>query len=82
MKLQIMPSMGGANHNAELLTAAECHRRALAALANAGYSGLSTADVDYRLWRDQRFDARGAGLAGRRGPCKANPHRKLPKGQP
>ncbi|MDE2907181.1 MAG: hypothetical protein OXQ28_14000 [Acidobacteriota bacterium] len=58
-----MASMRGANRDAERLTAAECDRRALAALAKAGYSGLSAAHVGYRIWPDRRFDARGAGLA-------------------
>ena len=58
-----MASMQGENRDAERLTAAECDRRALAALEEAGHRGLSASGVGYQIWPDRRFDPRGAGLA-------------------
>ena len=47
----------------ERLTAAECDARALKALEAAGHRGLAAADVGRRIWKDRKFDARGAGFA-------------------
>ena len=58
-----MASSRGRNENAERLSAAECERRALAALIESGDNGLSAADVGCRIGPDRDLDRRGAGFA-------------------
>ena len=47
----------------ERLTADECDTRALKALEDAGHRGLTASDVGFKIWKDRKFDRRGAGFA-------------------